>query len=472
MGRLQSRSWSARTPNVFLIFEMSILPSVLPSDREPVLPRRALLRRALPAALGLSFAASQWLREDRAACAAEVTPSSGNWNLPGSAPHLIVHYMAWFKTMRSATDPTPDWDHWKWSSEHAKHDPEKRLPDGRRDIDSVLYPLIGPYTPLSPTVLRYHMETIRAMGGEAVAVDWYAEGHFTDTCIPAILDAAQQAGLKVTLCYEEKINFIWPDRRKPATRADAVDAAVKDLRYALTRYATHPAFLRRDGRPFLFQFNGYGKGRLGDNEFTPEEYRAIFDRLGEPIYYGRQGLTKGYETTTDCRFLWFAHDAPAIRKFGEACREKINRGEAKFFMGFVAPGFDDTGVWGWNNKPRVTPRRGLSFLKGTLDNCLTGGPELVQAVTWNDFQEGTVLEPTREAGFWYVDALATWWAQKTGRPAPNLEAIRAPFLRYIRECSPAERAELPAPPFDDLLKPRPLTVEVPDLLERAEPSKK
>jgi hypothetical protein len=195
-------------------------------------------------------------------------------------------------------------------------------------------------------------------------------------------------------------------------------------------------------------------------------------RLTEKPVFGRQGLEPGYATSADCRFLWWSSEGPGIRRFAENARKLIDDRKAEFFMSFVSPGFDDTGVWGWNNKPRVSERKGLSLLRGTFDNAFAGDPELVQMVTWNDFQEGTVFEPTHQDGYLYLDALATWWAAKKGRPAPSTTSLRAPFQEYARTCSAAEQAELPPAPIRaDILRPRPLTVADPELINRvANPS--
>src|SRR5690242_13208583 len=87
--------------------------------------------------------------------------SQGHWNLPGSPPYLIAHYMPWYSTR--------NWTHWKWSGGGPSHDPNHTLPDGRRDIASVQYPLIGPYDSSSPAVIRYHLATPPAPGISAVA---------------------------------------------------------------------------------------------------------------------------------------------------------------------------------------------------------------------------------------------------------------------------------------------------------------
>jgi hypothetical protein len=73
------------------------------------------------------------------------------------------------------------------------------------------------------------------------------------------------------------------------------------------------------------------------------------------------------------------------------------------------------------------------------------------------------MEPTREFGFDYLDALATWWAERHGRKA-DLAAIRKPYREYVRACTPEQRAELPADPEGDCLASHHLTVEVLDYL--------
>jgi hypothetical protein len=67
-----------------------------------------------------------------------------------------------------------------------------------------------------------------------------------------------------------------------------------------------------------------------------------------------------------------------------------------------------------------------------------------------------MVEPTRDNGYWYLDAIETWWGARTGRPV-DLEDNRRPFLDYVGACSPEERDELPPAPYDSLLAPKPLS---------------
>ncbi len=95
--------------------------------------------------------------------------------------------------------------------------------------------------------------------------------------------------------------------------------------------------------------------------------------------------------------------------------------------------------------PRKSRGYGLDVLKWTTDQALDGNPELVQLVTWNDFNESTCFEPTVDHGYQFVDALEKWWGEKTGR-AVNLRDNRAAFEEYKRRCSDIERAEIPVLP--------------------------
>ncbi len=42
-------------------------------------------------------------------------------------------------------------------------------------------------------------------------------------------------------------------------------------------------------------------------------------------------------------------------------------------------------------------------LRHTLDLALASDPDVVQLITWNDYGEGTTLEPTRETGYAYLE---------------------------------------------------------------------
>ncbi len=425
--------------------------------------QQGISRRRFLAGSALLLGSAYAARFGKVSAEAEAS-SLGKWNMAGPAPQVFIHYLPWFAVQKSATDPTVVWTAWKRSFPPAIHDPANRRPDGLRDIASIYYPLIGPYSSWSRTVVRYHLKTAKAAGATGFILDWNGPGTDSDKYIQGLLDEAHALGMKIAIMYEEKSNFVWPDYRDIKSRDQVVPNVVSDLQYLIDHYLHQPAYLTRNGAPLVLQFNGSGNGPIGPNYLTPAEWEQVMARLSQRIDYGRQGLDPAYSKSAACRYMWWDLVIPSDLSFNPEARQLVDKGGAEFFIAMMCPGFNDTGVWGWGGGPRITPREGLSLFKDTFDHAFVDGPELIQVVTWNDFNEGTVVEPTREFGFHYLDALATWLAVRAGRTA-DLDAIRAPFIEYVKTCSSEERTELPTSPYHTFLKKEPLDVSIPHYMD-------
>lgn len=362
------------------------------------------------------------------------------YNLRGTPPHLMAHYLPWFEDGRD-DGAAASWDHWRWSSGGVERDPNNRRPDGLREIATVQYPLIGPYSSGDRDVVRYHCELAAAAGIEGLIVLWYGPGSPTDARVPLILEEAERAGLKVALCYEEKLN--WPPYRTPGTRADMVASAVADLRFLLESYAGHPAYLRRDGQPVVFQFNYWGTDRLGPRTFAAGEWEEILGALPQPVCYVRQNFDADQHPRLAGSYHWWVTDQGVLQRHQEQVAAAVAEGRLIFHAGFIAPGFDDSGTAGWGSgNIRQQPREGTATLRATFGPSLVADPEIVQIVTWNDFNEGTEVEPTVEEGFAMLDEIGAWWAGVKGNvfdPARLRSALRS----YLKGRSASQRADTP-----------------------------
>ena len=79
---------------------------------------------------------------------------------------IYVHYMPWFQTK----DFSGEWGmHWTM----ANCNPDQVDADGKRQIASHFYPLIGPYDSSDPVVLDYHALLMKYAGIEGVLVTGY-----------------------------------------------------------------------------------------------------------------------------------------------------------------------------------------------------------------------------------------------------------------------------------------------------------
>ena len=194
--------------------------------------------------------------------------------------------------------------------------------------------------------------------------------------------------------------------------------------------------------PIIQQFNGYGKDpSVGNHYYTPQEWNNIFSRLPAKVEYIRQNLQEQYYPPIQAGYVWWdPGDWP--RQFADRAAELRRMGRIDFFMSMVSPGFNDTGVWGWGDGPRVSRQYGSDVVQSTSKMALQHDPELVQLVTWNDFNEGTCFEPTVQNGARFLTQLGEWWHSQTGKEV-QLSGISAAFDRYKQECSATEHAEIP-----------------------------
>jgi hypothetical protein len=79
---------------------------------------------------------------------------------------VYVHYMPWFET--PATSGNGQWgQHWTMANEN----PNIILANGRREIASYFYPMIGPYDSDDRDVIDYHLLLMKYSGIDGIIID-------------------------------------------------------------------------------------------------------------------------------------------------------------------------------------------------------------------------------------------------------------------------------------------------------------
>ncbi|QDU34990.1 Glycosyl hydrolase family 71 [Poriferisphaera corsica] len=386
---------------------------------------------------------------------AQTLQNKAEWNVAGNGPHLIAHYMPWFAVTPENQPSNKIWQHWRWDDPAHRRDPNTKLDNGQRQISSVYYPAIGPYSSYDRSVIRYHIKTAQAIGVKAFVVIWYGpDTPDSDRIIPILLEEAENLDFKIAICYEEKIN--WAPYRDPKSRSEIVKTATADLDYILTNYGTHPAYLKRNNKPFVMQFNYWGEDDLGPRQILADEWQQIYTSLNNNLYFCRQNLDRpDLHGPLQSAFMWFKpnrdHWDQDFKHFSQTANNLKAQNKLDFFMTVICPGFDTTNVWGWGGGPRVLERNGNDILEYTMSRASEGNPELIQLMTWNDWEEATAIEPSREFGFDYLDAIEKWWSNQTGRPV-DLKDNRAPLQEFINNMTPQQKAEFPKAEQSKLLK--------------------
>jgi hypothetical protein len=322
----------------------------------------------------------------------------------GEPKTLMVHYMPWFESQ-------PFSGHWGWHWTMNYFNPGRVNPtNGEQEIASRYYPLIGPYDSADPAVLEYHVLLMKLAGIDGAIVDWYGMDNFNDYAVNntrtlAFFDYTRKAGLKFSLCYED--STIQQEVRGDFIPASgAVAHAQQTMLYAQSKFFNDPSFLRWNTRPVLLNFGPlyFHDGSQWASNFSllaasnqpaffPEDDRLAPVAAGAfdwpPMYLSRTNSQSPNEPVLGASVLnaylaGFGQKAAAWPAF-------ISSAFPRFYdiygQAGVQPGFG-----------RLDDNNGVTF-RETLSRAMTNASACIQIVTWNDFGEGTVVEPTAQFGF-------------------------------------------------------------------------
>jgi hypothetical protein len=329
---------------------------------------------------------------------------SGSVTARGGSKTLMVHYMPWF-----VSQPFSGSWGWHWTMNY--FNPNVLNPtNGEQQIASWYYPLIGPYDSADPAVLEYHVLLMKLGGVDGVIVDWYGMDNFNDYAINNtrtldLFNYTRKAGLKFSLCYEDatiqqEINggFI--------TAAGAIAHAQQTMLYAQSNFFTDPSFLRWHASPVLLNF--------GPQYFlTSSGWASNFSVLNvtnQPAFFTEDNRLPPAGTGA---FDWppmslsqTNAQSPTEPVLSDAVMNSYlasfdqTAGAWPAFVSSAFPRFHDiyaqAGV-----KPSygyLDDQNGATFQE-TLTRALTNASTYIQVVTWNDFGEGTIVEPTVQYGY-------------------------------------------------------------------------
>ncbi len=310
-----------------------------------------------------------------------------------NATKIYMHYMPWFETKESSPDNT-----WGYHWTMANKNPDVTDANGRRQIASHYYPLIGPYHSGDKEVIENHLLMMKYAGIDGVLIDWYGTYNLNDYRInkenaEQLIEMLDEVGLEYAIVYEDRFLTNIVDAGLAPT---VISAAKTDFSYIKNNYFTDANYIKVNDKPLLLNF--------GPITLTqPADWTSAFSSLNpKPTF-----LTLWYEsgdagTNASGEYSWVYQDNTHISNFYANQLPNLGVG-----MGSAYPGFKDyyelggggAGI-GWT----IEHNNGAT-LDATLAMAQQANPKYLQLITWNDFGEGTMLEPTVEFGYSYVEKI-------------------------------------------------------------------
>lgn len=305
---------------------------------------------------------------------------------------LYMHYMPWFESK----EINGAWGiHWTMANQN----PDIVDNEGRRQIASHLYPLIGPYASKDKDVIEYHLLLMKLAGIDGLLIDWYGSFDIRDygrnrINSEALIDRLDETGLSFAVVYEEYTAEHVAGQGQAET---AIAAARADLNYLQTHYFNSDLYIQQANEPLLLTF--------GPRYFqTENDWTQIFSEIDPKPHF----LTLWYESSEagangNGEFAWvYRNNMADLDNFYD------NRAPVlQTAMGSAYPGFYDfyeEGGWGDQIGWQIS-YNGTATLSATLERAGLANTAALQLVTWNDFGEGTTLEPTVEFGFSFLETI-------------------------------------------------------------------
>ena len=403
---------------------------------------------------------------------------AAGWLLPAAAaplgatplqeaePVLLANIMINFST----PDYSGAWRGWNYGNDMVRHDPERRDAEGRRDIASVYYPAVGPYDMRDPRTAEYHCQLMRMAGidGGVFDVAFFSDPNargknasFSREVVDNYLRAFAAYGLKGVVMFEQKAHWLW--NAKLTSRAATARAALADLDAWLRRF--EPVQYAIGERPLVFMFS-YAETtpNRGESRLRPEElldWRRRFPPEDTPVI-AVQWFDDAYQEVHEGIFEW-----PAIKGLPEpgsdvlrynspekereiwedrhaALYRHLASGRYTFIAGGVWPGFDDEGCMGWGEGRRIIPREDGDIYAYHWGRMIASRYPVVQIVTWNDWFEGTNIEPAEEYGTQYLALTRKFAAHWRGDAAPEGNLEVPVWIYKLRKGNHAEAARAAA----------------------------
>jgi hypothetical protein len=314
-------------------------------------------------------------------------------------PLIVVHFMPWYQ----APNIHGYWG-WHWTMDH--YNPNIADQNGRKQIASHFYPLTGPYDSKHAVILEYQTLLMKVSGIDGVLADWYGMESFYDYEVinestQALFLAVQKAHLSFGIVYEDATVKAMVNNGH-LSAGNALNYGKSVMQYMQDNWFGSNTYVKLDNRPLLLTF--------GPQYFSQSsDWDTLFASL----------LTIPLFITLDNQLAPVASGAypwpPMWRSdsSGNLSQDALNDYFDQFYLKAAGwphlitsafPGFHDIyQEAGVGSSYGYLDRLDGSTFRSTLQQAMSHNPDVIQLVTWNDYGEGTVIEPTVEYRYQYLE---------------------------------------------------------------------
>jgi uncharacterized protein YraI len=240
---------------------------------------------------------------------------------------------------------------------------------------------------------------------------------------------AGSRGFKAAISFETTSPFL-----------GSPDSVTNALTTLLATHAQHPAYFRYQGQPVIFFWR--------QQQYSPEQWAAIRSRVdpNHSTLWIAEGTDLAYQSVFDGHYLysiaWAGAPASEQAKWGNRVRDWSAKNQtSRLWVATAMPGYNDTRL------PRANAfavaRRNGAYYRETWQGALASQPNMVVINSFNEWPEGSHIEPSSGYGSFYLDLTRELVTALRGSPPPAPAAVPA----AAQAVTPAATAEPPTGPY-------------------------
>ena len=298
---------------------------------------------------------------------------------------VLAFYYDWYSNL----EVSGKWGHWD-ECHYATRDPDKVDEKGYRDLGAAHNPQFGPYDSADPKIIEAHIGMAEDIGLDAFAATWWGQ---RDRRFEGLLERAGDSKVEIALYWE--------------TITDGtVQGAIDDIMWILDNYADKPGYYKVDGRPVVFVYRRTFAQVRRWNEWQ-EILKAVREKKDALFIADSSALENwqvfdGYHTTTSVLQVLMNDDVQLFHQLMRQCCRQLG----KIYAAPVIPGFDNARV---HEEGRlVTSRKDGRLYQEQWEAVLACEPDWVMINSFNEWHEGSEIEPSLEQGDAYLRESKEW----------------------------------------------------------------
>jgi glycoprotein endo-alpha-1,2-mannosidase len=353
-----------------------------------------------------------------------------NWSVEKLPPQVWAYYHPFYGTPDGPTGRWLTWNEPLWLAkgygnetftvpeavgEKLSHNPDQFLALGRRSNYSAFYPTLGLYDCLDPVTLEQHAHWAVEACLDGLVWDYMLVGEdnsdknkplpdtIYDRSFRAMLNVLQNNEIPLELCpwYDSFCWYGYP-----------VEKITEHLAYLVQTYYHHPKVLHINNRIVIYIYSTFSKHSREDwrciRKIVSQEglNDLLFLVAGEMIYqkddFVEPDLFDGFSLYNYGMEDW---SAQGVARLSAKLHGVAQRNNTPFWSATVGPGFDGR-IW---HHPGRSVARGLGKLYEDMwETAIKACPPFITVCSFNEWGEGTQIEPCLEYEDLYLRITAKW----------------------------------------------------------------